>query len=62
MGPGEDWGRRPGFEKKVRLDESVFDALQTAAPWWFDVPGDVPWFSSLNNKGFQRQGSDYDRL
>lgn len=27
---GEDWGKRPGFEKKVRLDQSVFAAFHMA--------------------------------
>lgn len=30
---GEDWGRRGGFEKKVRLDESVFGTLRLAVTW-----------------------------
>ena len=29
---GEDWGKRDGYEKKVRLDDSIFGALQLAVP------------------------------
>lgn len=43
----EDWGRRPGFEKKVRLDESVFEALQTAAKDVLGCSADVAWLTAV---------------
>lgn len=42
----EDWGRRPGFQKKVRLDESIFLALRSVK----DVLGcspDVAWLTAV---------------
>jgi len=43
----EDWGKRPGFEKKVRLDESVFAAFHMAAKDVFGCSSDVAWLTAV---------------